>query len=158
MQLIQAMAAASVVGVLASPIAAADLSDLPAPFQDKIAEARDACADAGGDFAIDWGAVHRVDLGGDTDPDWALDEAAFACSSAANLFCGTGGCMLHTLIDDHLTSILSLAWHVIATADGPAILVHVHPSGCDDRAPCLTISAWDAAAQSWATANANWDQ
>ena len=33
----------------------------------------------------------HVDLDGDIARDWVVDEAGFLCSSAASLYCGTGG-------------------------------------------------------------------
>ena len=70
---------------------AQDLSGLPAQLLEKVEAAQQACSDLdNGQFAVEFGAVHRVDLDGDIQPDWVLDEAGFACSTAASLYCGTG--------------------------------------------------------------------
>ncbi|CUK16805.1 hypothetical protein RUE5091_04043 [Ruegeria denitrificans] len=79
-----------------SPAFAADLSQLPTGLRTKIDLATQACASFNdGQFDLDWGAVERVDLDGDLQRDWVLNESGFACSSTASLYCGTGGCMSH---------------------------------------------------------------
>jgi hypothetical protein len=88
---------------LPQPAIASEMPELPAQLQEKVNLAQKACADfENGDFAMEWGAVARVDLDGDLRPDWVLNEVSFACSSAASLYCGTGGCMSHFLVGDVL--------------------------------------------------------
>ena len=77
--------------VFACPGQAQDRSTLPKPLAEKVEAAQKACANfENGEFALEWGAVNRVDLDGDLRPDWVLNDSAFACSSAASLYCGTG--------------------------------------------------------------------
>ena len=107
-----ALIAASV--ALPMPALAADLSDLPAPLQKKIDQAQQACSDfEGGEFALEWGAITRIDLDGDLRADWALDETSFACSSAVSLYCGTGGCMSHFLVGDVLYCSIKIGMSLI---------------------------------------------
>ena len=76
---------------------AQDLSELPFQLQEKVEIARQACSDfENGQFALEFGAVRRVDLDGDIHRGWVLDESGFACSTAVSLYCGTGGCMSHS--------------------------------------------------------------
>ncbi len=83
--------------VWTSPVVAADVSKLPIGLREKVDLAAQACAEFNdGQFDIAWGAVERVDLDGDLQRDWVLNESGFACSSAASLYCGTGGCMSHS--------------------------------------------------------------
>ena len=42
-----------------------------------------------------------------------VDESAYACSSAASLFCGTGGCMLHVVVDGEVKSWQATGWRLI---------------------------------------------
>ena len=67
---------------------ALDLTGLPAALAEKVTVARQACAAVdNGEFKLEWGAVTRPDLDGDLQPDWALDESAYAFSTAVSLFC-----------------------------------------------------------------------
>ena len=72
-----------------SPAHAQDLSGLPAQLLEKVEAAQQACSDfENGQFALEFGAVHSVDLDGDIHRDWVLDEVGFSCSSAVSLYCG----------------------------------------------------------------------
>ena len=42
-----------------------------------------------------------------------VDESAYACSSAASLFCGTGGCMLHVVVEGEVKSWQATGWKLI---------------------------------------------
>jgi hypothetical protein len=65
---------------------ALDLTGLPEALAEKVTVARQACAEVeSGAFALEWGAVTRTDLDGDFQPDWVLDESAYACSTAVSL-------------------------------------------------------------------------
>ena len=101
-------AALVLLGCLSPALLAEVLPELPAPLAERVNSAREACASFnGGQFALEWGAVVRDDLEGDLYPGWVLNESGFACSSAASLYCGTGGCESHFLVDDMLTTLLN---------------------------------------------------
>ena len=83
--------AAVAVACSAVLVNAQDLSELPTQLLEKVEAAQRACSDLDdGLFAVEFGAVHRVDLDGDLYSDWVLDEAGFACSSLPSMYCGTG--------------------------------------------------------------------
>jgi hypothetical protein len=42
-----------------------------------------------------------------------VDESEFACSSAASLYCGTGGCMLNVIIGDTVSAWQVTGWRLI---------------------------------------------
>lgn len=42
-----------------------------------------------------------------------IDESAYSCSSAASLFCGSGGCMLHVIAQGQVTSWQVTGWQVV---------------------------------------------
>ncbi|MEW9919534.1 hypothetical protein AB2B41_07965 [Marimonas sp. MJW-29] len=42
-----------------------------------------------------------------------VDESQYACSSAASLFCGTGGCMLNLIVNGEKMSWQSTGWRLI---------------------------------------------
>ena len=140
--------------------AAHGVADLPQVLQEKIEAAEELCsATNNGAFALEWGAVDRVDLDGDGTSDWILNEAGFACSSGVSLYCGTGGCMSHFIISDSLQSLLNQGWTVIATAHGPLVLARLNSSACRGgvASTCFAASIWDAESGSWRSATAQWE-
>jgi len=146
--------------VLPMPAHAADISDLPTPLQEKVNQAQQACTDfEGGEFALEWGAITRVDLDGDLQLDWALDEMFFACSSAVSLYCGTGGCMSHFLIGDVLSSLLNNGWDVVDLGPDRVLLTDVHGSQCGgiNPTPCIVASIWGKEEKKWQTTGAAWE-
>ena len=148
---------AAFVGVSAN---AQDWSGLPAELLEKLASAQQACSDLdNGQFAVEFGAVHRVDLDGDIQQDWVLDEAGFACSTAASLYCGTGGCMSHFLVEDELHSLLNQGWDVVDLRSNRVLLAYVHGSQCGgiNPTPCATASTWDTEEKRWRTTDAEWE-
>ncbi len=160
---IRACAAALIAAVIALPMpaVASDISDLPAQLQEKVNQAEQACSDfENGEFTLEWGAVARVDLDGDLRPDWVLNEASFACSSAVSLYCGTGGCMSHFLVGDVLASLLNQGWDVVDLGPNHVLLTDVHGSQCGgiNPTPCVTASAWDAEVGIWRSTAAEWEK
>lgn len=149
-------------GAAALPTAtmAEDISMLPQALLAKVEDARAACSTIeNGEFAIEWGAVSRVDLDGDLRADWVLDEAHFACSTAASLFCGTGGCVSHFLVGDQLGSLLNQGWEMADFGPNRVLLADVHGARCDGigPTPCVTASVWDAEGDVWRSTAAEWE-
>jgi len=145
---------------LPQPAIASEISELPVKLQEKVNLAQQACADfENGDFTMEWGSVARVDLDGDLRPDWVLNEVSFACSSAASLYCGTGGCMSHFLVGDVLGSVLNQGWDVADLGPYRVLLTDVHGSLCGgiNPTPCVTASIWDSEAGQWRSTSAEWE-
>ena len=143
-----------------TPASAADVSDLPPLLQEKVERAAQACAAyENGTFHLEWGAVERVDLDGNLDHDWVLNEFDFACSSAASMYCGTGGCMSHFHVDGAVHSLLNKGWEVVSLGQNRVLLTAVHGSQCGgiNPTPCVTASVWDNEDQSWRTTVAEWE-
>lgn len=144
------------------PSQAQELPELPESLAAFVEEARAACADfEGGTLAVEWGAVRRVDLDGDLRPDWALNESGFACSSAASLFCGTGGCRTHFMVRDapgegSVGSFLNRGWEAITFGRDRVVLLDVHGSACGgiNPTPCVNAVVWDAEGGAWRTVQA----
>ena len=146
------LAAFVALACLPSALQAAELSGLPAPLVAKVTAARAACADFnGGEFALEWGAVVRTDLDGDLQPDWVLNERGFACSSAASLYCGTGGCESHFLVGDTVTTLLNRGWDIVTFGRDRVLLTDVHGSRCGgiNPTPCVESLVWDPDARAW---------
>ena len=152
--------AAVAVACSAVLVNAQDLSELPTQLLEKVEAAQRACSDLDdGLFAVEFGAVHRVDLDGDLYSDWVLDEAGFACSSLPSMYCGTGGCVSHFLIADHVSSLLNQGWNMTQTGPDRVLLANVHYSQCGgiSPSPCVVASVWDDAEMMWRTTAAEWE-
>ncbi|WP_171233595.1 hypothetical protein [Ruegeria sp. HKCCA4812] len=146
--------------VWTSPAVAADVSQLPPGLQAKVDLAARACAEFNdGQFDIAWGAVERVDLDGDLQRDWVLNESGFACSSAASLYCSTGGCMSHFWISEEVHSLLNQGWTVVDFGSQRIVLADVHGSDCEgiNPTPCVSASVWDAEAKTWRSTSGSWE-
>jgi hypothetical protein len=159
---VRAFAAALIAVVLALPMPAiaSEISELPALLKEKVEQAEQACSNfENGQFALEWGAVTRVDLDGDLKPDWVLNETFFACSSAVSLYCGTGGCMSHFLVGDVLASVLNQGWDVVDLGPHRVLLTDVHGSQCGgiNSTRCVTASTWDQTTARWRSAMAKWE-
>jgi len=136
---------------------ALDLTGLPEALAEKVTVARQACAEAeNGEFALEWGAVTRTDLDGDLQPDWVLDESAYACSTAVSLFCSTGGCVSHFLVVDVVGSFRNQGWTVLTFGRNPVLVTRVHGFDCvgNGPTPCFVARAWDPDAKVWRSVDA----
>ncbi|WP_319544989.1 hypothetical protein [Ruegeria conchae] len=146
--------------VWTSPVVAADVSQLPTGLRAKVDLAARACAEFNnGQFGLDWGAVERVDLNGDLQRDWVLNESGFACSSAASLYCGTGGCMSHFWVSEEVHSLLNQGWTVVDFGRRRVVVADIHGSNCDgiNPTPCIAASVWDAEAKTWRSSAGDWE-
>jgi hypothetical protein len=146
--------AALITALTTLPLAAnaLDLTGLPAALAEKVTAARQACADNGnGELALEWGAVTRTDLDGDFQPDWVLDESAYACSTAVSMFCSTGGCVSHFLVGDVIASFRNQGWTVLTFGRNRVLLTDVHGTNCGGNSPtpCFVARAWDPEAKVW---------
>ena len=136
------------------------MSEHPPQMQEKVEAAATASATFENcEFDLEWGAVDRLDMDGDLHHDWVLNESGFACSTAASLFCGTGGCMSHFLVEEELRSLLNQGWDVVDLGPNKVLLADVHGSQCGgiNPTPCVTASAWDREEKRWQTTGAEWE-
>lgn len=125
--------------VMASNALASDLSDRI------LAAASQECRSfENGSLSVDMDqAISRLDVTGDGSPDEIIDSHAFACSTAASLFCGTGGCGLTVIADGVQTEFLSKAFRVGQGENGPVLELAVHWSECDYASTCWQTLSWD---------------
>lgn len=95
--------------LLLTPVVAAS-----SPVDDLLAAAARTCAGIdGGEMTAPEGAVTSVDLSGDGAADAVVDESRLTCSTAASAFCGSGGCMVHAVVGNKVTSWLATGWRII---------------------------------------------
>ena len=90
---------------------------------DILAGARADCESFEGGVFDPGNAVNAVDLTGDGALDSLVDEGAFSCTSAASLYCGSGGCMLHAVVGDGVTSWQATGWQVIDWGQARILLI-----------------------------------
>lgn len=107
--------------------AAVVLSTAPALAADPVAAILDAaragCASYENGRFDAGDAVTSIDLTGDGVPDHVVDESRFTCSSAASMYCGSGGCMLHAVVGQDSWRFQAEAWRVIDWDGQPIILI-----------------------------------
>ncbi len=137
--------AASVAALLLSAAGGA-AAQPPEALQAVVEGHRAECARfAGGTLALSPGAYTQTDLDGDGETDWLLDSHRLHCSSAATLFCGTGGCALTTLIDGRQQQLLAKGWAVQRLGPLTVLLLQVHGSRCGgtNLNSCVEALVWD---------------
>ena len=87
-----------------------------------------------GDFSMNSEAIHVFELNNTGESLTVLDEAEFECSSSASMYCGSGGCRVHFLLNEDSISGQVQGWEYI---DGQ-VLLGLHGSACDQvgTEPC----------------------
>ncbi len=121
--------------------------DIPAPFVDLLTKrAADCNHFEYGTMTLEEGALQQVDLNGDGVMDHVLNEFHLRCSTAASLYCGTGGCGISFLIDDVLDTRLAKGWKTTDFAPLTVVLLQKHGSDCGgtNLNPCVEALVWDA--------------
>ncbi|MCV2863974.1 hypothetical protein [Defluviimonas sp. WL0075] len=111
-----------VFGIMAAGLGAASAQAQTA-VERVLAEARAECESFEGGAFDPGNAVSAVDLTGDGTADSLVDEGTFSCTSAASLYCGTGGCMLHAVVGDTVTSWQATGWQVIDWGQSRIVLI-----------------------------------
>jgi hypothetical protein len=101
-----------------------------------------ACALEKGQFNAAQDATTKVDLNADGKEDEIIDEGKFSCSTASSLYCGTGGCMLHLVVDNRDHQFLSQTWKLAELGDAKVVITAVHWSQCRYKSPCINAVVW----------------
>jgi hypothetical protein len=86
----------------------------------------DGAAECEGDFSLTSKAVRVIELGETGGSLTVLDEAEFKCSSSASMYCGSGGCSVHFLLEKESMSPQVQGWE---HKDGQ-LLLGQHGSVC----------------------------
>ncbi len=130
-----------------SAAAAQAETELPDPLRAVLSERVTDCEGfESGTLELEADAIQRVDLTGNGEDDWVLDEFHLRCSSAASMYCGTGGCGLNLLVDGVVTSRLSKGWDVTDLGPLRTVLIQIHGSACGGTNvnACVEAMVWDA--------------
>ena len=59
-----------------------------------------------------------------------VDESQYACSSAASLYCGTGGCMVNLIVDGETKAWQATGWRLIDWGPDRILLIGRDGSWC----------------------------
>lgn len=89
-------------------------------------------------------AVTQVELSGAAPSETIVDESRFACSSAASMYCGSGGCMLHVVDGDTVATFQSEGWRVIDWDGRPILLISRDGGWCGGigAQSCVEAVTW----------------
>jgi heat shock protein HslJ len=97
-----------------------------------------------GAFGMKDGTVTRSDLTGDGAPEAIVDAHGFTCSTAAALYCGTGGCPVTVVVDGSATAFLAKGWTIVQWGQDRILLMQVHGSRCGgtNLRRCFEAAVW----------------
>lgn len=132
-----------VAALVAAPAMAADL---PKSLRAEIDSAEQMCREIeGGRLELRQGALSIADLTGDgSADDWVLDQAYFDCSSAASLYCGSGGCGIFFAVNGISTATFAQGWALADEQGRRVIWLRIHGSGCGgtNLTACFQKMVW----------------
>ncbi len=109
-----------------------------------LAAAAQDCAEMDGGVFASEGAVRQIDMTGDGTDDTIVDEALFTCSTAASLYGGSGGSMIHVFANGTESSFLVEGYETVRWADRLIVLLAVDGSSCNTISanPCFEALTW----------------
>jgi hypothetical protein len=108
--------------LLTTPVAG---QDWPPEVTAILHEATDACD---GELLARPDSIFMRELNGDGTPDWVVESVGFVCSGALLTYCGTGGCVVDTVIDGKRGSLLLHSWGTV-TEGGTTYLTAPNEAG-----------------------------
>ncbi len=110
-----------------------------------LAEAAAMCADQDKGVFGSEGAVLHLDVSGDGQPDTLVDEGRFTCTTAASLYGGSGGSMLHVIVGDVQSDFLVQGHEILNWAGRTILLLALHGSACNSIGadPCFEALVWN---------------
>jgi len=114
------------------------------PVDDILGEARAACEGFENGRFDAQDAVTEVDLDGAAPLDRVVDESRFACSSAASMYCGSGGCALHAVIGERAWRWQSEGWRTLDWGSLRVLLVALDGGWCGGYGAqtCVEAVVW----------------
>ena len=107
------------------------------------AAAKDCAEMDNGVFASE-GAVRQIDMTGDGAEDTIVDEGLFTCTTAASLYAGSGGSMIHIFANGTESSFLVQGYETVRWAGRLIVLLAVDGSSCNTISanPCFEALTW----------------
>ncbi|HEX8166586.1 MAG TPA: hypothetical protein VF601_12460 [Beijerinckiaceae bacterium] len=85
-------------GILLAWVSPALAAEWPGPVAEAVKEREAFCAGEGGRLADPAKAIRRLDLDGDGQDDFILDDGRLRCSKGLPGWCGSGGCSMEVFL------------------------------------------------------------
>ena len=126
----------------------------PPGLQEHINNSREYCEETSGQFSMDDEAITRVDLNGDGDLDWVLNERFFKCPGGG-LYTGSAGYYAHFYVGDTgYTGASNWTLVEFPRANGERVPGIVHSMvggscGSYNATSCFTAVVWDHNDDHW---------
>ena len=109
-----------------------------------LADAAKACAEQDNGVFASEGAVRQIDMTGDGTEDTLVDEALFTCTTAASLYAGSGGSMIHVFVNGAQSSFLVQGYETVRWGDNLIVLLALGGTDCNtiNANPCFEALTW----------------
>ncbi|MCA3440771.1 MAG: hypothetical protein INF50_10635 [Rhodobacter sp.] len=109
-----------------------------------LADAAKACAEQDNGVFASEGAVRQIDMTGDGTEDTIVDEALFTCTTAASLYAGSGGSMIHVFVNGAQSSFLVQGYETVRWGDNLIVLLALGGTDCNtiNANPCFEALTW----------------
>jgi len=109
-----------------------------------LAAAAQDCAEMDNGVFASEGAVRQIDMTGDGTEDTIVDEGLFTCTTAASLYAGSGGSVIHIFANGTESSFLVQGYETARWADRLIVLLAVDGSACNTISadPCFEALTW----------------
>jgi hypothetical protein len=109
-----------------------------------LADAAKACAEQDNGVFASEGAVRQIDMTGDGTEDTLVDEALFTCTTAASLYAGSGGSMIHVFVNGAQSSFLVQGYETVRWGDNLIVLLALGGTDCNtiNANPCFEALIW----------------
>lgn len=110
-----------------------------------LSEAAAMCTEQDNGVFSSEGAVLSLDVTGDGQPDTVVDEVLFTCSTAASLYGGSGGSMIHVFVGDVQSDFLVQGYEVLNWGGRSILLLALHGTSCNGIGadPCFEALVWN---------------
>jgi hypothetical protein len=81
---------------------------------------------------------------GDGTEDTIVDEALFTCTTAASLYAGSGGSMIHVFVNGTQSSFLVQGYETVRWGDNLIVLLALGGTDCNtiNANPCFEALTW----------------
>jgi len=81
---------------------------------------------------------------GDGTEDTIVDEALFTCTTAASLYAGSGGSMIHVFVNGAQSSFLVQGYETVRWGDNLIVLLALGGTDCNtiNANPCFEALTW----------------
>jgi hypothetical protein len=125
------------------------LSLLPFPalasVETILADGAAMCAEQDNGLFSSEGAVRSLDVTGDGQPETLVDTALFTCTTAASLFGGSGGSMIHVIVGDVQSDYLVQGYELLNWGGRTILLLALHGTNCNGIGadPCFEALVWN---------------